>query len=242
MNKPNLFTIITPRLLDLYDIQNSVVVVIDVFRATSSIAVALHRGCKAIYPVDDVEYCKKLAAELNALSAGEQDGKIIPGLQYGNSPSDFKAELVADKELVLTTTNGTKLIHLALKLGAQEIITGSFVNLSAVVDYIIKSNKNIYLCCAGWKNRFNLEDFLFAGAVLDVVEKNFTIQCDSSLAAKQMYQLHKNNLKQFIQLTTHWHRLNSYNNVAEDLLLCVTPDFAPVLPKYDGVKLIQNQT
>ncbi len=238
MTKPSLFTIISPRLLDLYNIQDAIVVVIDVFRATSSIAVALHRGCKAIYPVDDVEYALKLATELNAISAGERDGKIIPGLMYGNSPSDFTADIVAGKELVLTTTNGTKLIQQALKLGAQEIITGSFVNLSAVIECITKAQKNVYLCCAGWKNRFNLEDFLFAGAVIDQVKNNFTIHCDSSLNAENMYQLHKNDLKQFIQLTTHWHRLNSYHNVAEDLLFCVSPDVAPVLPKYDGVKLI----
>src|SRR5690348_16202263 len=133
MSKPSITTILSPRLLELYDVSNSVVVIIDVFRATSTIATALYNGATKVIPVDNVEQCIATGKNLiNAITAGERDGKIIPGLQYGNSPAEYHRDFIQGKTLVLTTTNGTKLLHMALAKGASEVITGSFPNISAV--------------------------------------------------------------------------------------------------------------
>ncbi|HNP21457.1 MAG TPA: 2-phosphosulfolactate phosphatase [Panacibacter sp.] len=229
--KPFLHTILSPGLLNLYDVENSIVVIIDVFRATSTIATALYNGATKVVPVASVEDCISIGKKMNAITAGERDGKIIQGLQHGNSPAEYPREFINDKTLVLTTTNGTKLLHMALESGASQVVTGSFPNLSAICAHLNKTNKNVILGCSAWKNRFNLEDTLFAGAVIAQIRDNFTIHCDSSLMAEDMYSLHKNNMYQFIRKTTHWHRLASYG-LEKDLEYCVTPDIANVLPVY----------
>ncbi len=231
-SKPSLHTVLSPKLLDIYDVSNSVVVIIDVFRATSTIATALHNGAEKIIPVDNVEKCIAIGnATPNSITAGERDGKVIEGLQYGNSPAEYSVDFIKGKTLVLTTTNGTKLLHMAINKGASDVITGSFPNLSAVCNYLIEQNKNVYLGCSAWKDRFNLEDTLFAGAVIDRVKEHFLIHCDSSLMAEQMYQLHKNDMPQFIRNTTHWHRLAKHG-LEKDMEFCVTIDAANVLPIY----------
>jgi 2-phosphosulfolactate phosphatase len=232
MNKPVLFTVFTPRLLDLYNLQNSVVVIIDVFRATSTIAAALHNGAKKIYPVESVEECLEKGKKLNALTAGERDGKIIEGLQHGNSPLEYPPEIVKDKILVLTTTNGTKILTMALQRNAETVLTGSFPNIGAVCGFLLSQNKNTILACAGWKDCFNLEDSLFAGALVNRIKNNFTVHCDSSLAAENIYLQHRNDLNDFIRQTTHWHRLQAYG-LESDLEYCITENVADVLPLYD---------
>jgi 2-phosphosulfolactate phosphatase len=234
MSKPTLHTLLSPRLLDLYEVENSIVVIIDVFRATSTIATALFNGATKVIPVAQVEECIQLGKTLNALTAGERDGKVIEGLQYGNSPAEYPASFIKDQTLVLTTTNGTKLLHMALQKGASAIVTGSFPNLDAVVSYLAGQNKNVVLGCSAWKDRFNLEDTLFAGAVINRLKENYTIHCDSSMMAEDMYRLHKDDLYSFIKRTTHWHRLASYG-LEKDLEYCVTPNTASILPMYkDG--------
>ena len=236
----SLLTVLTPRLLDLYDIKNNAVVIIDVFRATSTIAAALFNGAERVIPVDNIEQCIALGKNLNAITAGERDGKVIAGLQYGNSPAEYHREFIEGKTLVLTTTNGTKLLHMALAKGAADIVTGSFPNLSAVCDFLMKANKNVVLGCSGWKDRFNLEDTLFAGAVVSRLKQHFTVHCDASLMAADMYELHKNNLYQFIQKTTHWHRLAGYG-LEKDLEWCISEDVASVLPLYRNNQLVALQ-
>ncbi|MCW3088315.1 MAG: 2-phosphosulfolactate phosphatase [Sediminibacterium sp.] len=237
MNKPTLHTVLSPRLLDIYDISNSIVVIIDVFRATSTIATALYNGAARVIPVDTVEQCIQIGKTTGGITAGERDGKVIEGLGYGNSPAEYPREFIEGKTLVLTTTNGTRLLHMALNMGASEVITGSFPNLSAVCDYLAANKKNVILGCSAWKDRFNLEDTLFAGAVIHRIQEQFTIHCDSSLMASDLYSLHKNDMNSFIRRTTHWHRLASYG-LEKDLEYCVRTDAANVLPYYKNGDLV----
>jgi 2-phosphosulfolactate phosphatase len=238
MNRASLHTVLSPRLLDIYDIQNSVVVIIDVFRATSTIATALYNGAAKVIPVDAVDKCISIGnATPNSITAGERDGKVIEGLQHGNSPAEYPRSFIEGKTLVLTTTNGTKLLHMALKNGADEIITGTFPNLSAVCNHLIAKQKNVILACSAWKDKFNLEDTLFAGAVVQKIKEHFTIHCDSSLMAEQMFALHQQDIKQFIRTTTHWHRLAAFG-LEKDLEYCVSVDVANVLPVYKDGELV----
>ncbi|TDH25271.1 2-phosphosulfolactate phosphatase [Segetibacter sp. 3557_3] len=237
-NKPTLFTALTPALLHLYDLKDSIVVIIDVFRATSTICTALYNGAAKVIPVAGVENCIAMGKQIvGSITAGERDGKVIEGLQYGNSPAEYPRSFIQGKTLVLTTTNGTKLLHMALESGCSEVITGSFPNLSAVCAHLLKENKNVVLGCSGWKDRFNLEDTLFAGAVIREVKEHFTIHCDSSLMAESMYDRHKDDMFEFIQKTTHWHRLSAYG-LEKDLQYCVTPDIANVVPIYRDGELL----
>lgn len=237
-SKPTLNTSLSPALLHLYDLSNSIVVIIDVFRATSTIASALHNGAKCVIPVDSVPKAIEISKSIDGIAAGERDGKIAEGLVHGNSPLEYTREFIEGKTLVLTTTNGTRLLHMALEKGADTIVSGSFPNLSAVCDYLATENKNVVLGCAGWKDRFNLEDTLFAGAVINRLKKQFTIHCDSSLMAETMYAKHKNNMMGFATKLTHYHRLVERFGLIEDIQFCLTNDVANVLPVYREGKLV----
>ncbi|MFL5773112.1 MAG: 2-phosphosulfolactate phosphatase [Flavisolibacter sp.] len=239
MSQPALYTVFSPSLLHLYDVSNTIVVVIDVLRATSTIATVLYNGAREIIPVDSVERCIQLGKELECITAGERDGQVAPGLQYGNSSFEYPRSFVEGKTLVLTTTNGTKLLHMALAKGATEIITGSFLNLSAVCDHLKEMKKNVILGCAGWKDRVNMEDSLFAGAVVAAIKDHFTINCDSSRMAENLYQLAHNDLYDFMKKNeaSHYHRLMNFG-LEKDIRHCLTPDLANILPEYYNGKLV----
>lgn len=236
MSLPKIETCLSPALLHLYDISNSIVVVIDIFRATSTIAAALHNGAKSVLPVAEIDECIKLGTEIeNSLTAGERNGIIAPGLQHGNSPLEYPTELIKDKTLILTTTNGTRLLHQCMN--AREIITGSFLNLDAVCNYVASKKMNVLLACASWKDRYNLEDSLFAGAVYHNVARHFDMNCDSTRSSHHLYKLAKENLYEFIQDSSHFIRLAAHG-LEHDMEYCCTIDAHPVLPKYIDKHLI----
>jgi len=241
-NKPSLYTSLSPALLHLYDLSSSVVVIIDVFRATSTIASALYNGAKCVIPVDSVPKAIEISKSIGGIAAGERDGQIAAGLSHGNSPLEYTREFIEDQTLVLTTTNGTRLLQMALDKNADTIISGSFPNLSAVCDFLINEKKNVVLGCAGWKDRFNLEDTLFAGAVINRVKKEFTIHCDSSLMAETMYAKYKNNIIRFAPQLTHYHRLVERFGLIEDIKYCLSNDLANVVPVYSDGKLVLNKS
>lgn len=238
--KPTLYTSLSPALLHLYDLSNSVVVIIDVFRATSTIAAVLYNGAKAVIPVDSVPKAIEISKNIDCIAAGERDGLIADGLQYGNSPLEYSRDFIANKILVLTTTNGTRLLQMSLDRNADTIVSGSFPNLSAVCDFLVQQKKNVILGCAGWKDRFNLEDTLFAGAVIQRIQNEFTIHCDSSLMAAAMYEQQKDKLVEFAPNFTHYHRLVERFGLIEDIRYCLTADVANVLPIYKDGQLIAN--
>jgi 2-phosphosulfolactate phosphatase len=236
--KPTLFTSLSPALLHLYDLVNATVVIIDVLRATSTIATALYNGAKCVIPVDSVAKCIELGKQIDGITAGERDGQIAEGLKNGNSPFEYPREFVGGRTLVLTTTNGTRLLHMALEKGAGRILTGSFPNLGAVVDYLGSHNHPVILGCAAWKDRLNLEDLLLAGAIINRVRHNFSINCDSSQIAETVYLQAKDDLFGFIKEknASHYHRLSNYG-LEKDIRYCLTENVANVLPFYEDGKL-----
>jgi len=208
-------------------------------RATSTIAAALHNGAKSIIPVDSVAECISLGKQMEVITAGERDGKIAEGLEYGNSPFTYPKEFIKGKTLVLTTTNGTKLLHMALAENAKAIITGSFPNLSAVCNYLSEQKQNVILACAAWKDRVNLEDTLFAGAVIQRIKENFSINCDASKMAENIYAEAKDDLYKFMKKNdaSHYHRLTNFG-LEKDIRHCLTADVDNVLPIYQDGRLI----
>ncbi len=238
-NKPQLFTCLSPSLLNLYEVDKSIVVIIDVLRATSTIATALYNGAKSIIPVDSVAECIRLGKQIDCITAGERDGKIAEGLENGNSPFEYPKEFIGGKTLVLTTTNGTKLLQMALDKNAKAIITGSFPNLSAVCDFMVAQKQNVILGCAAWKNRVNIEDALFAGAVIHKTGKYFKINCDSSQMATSMYVEAFPDLYEFMKLkkASHYQRLSGFG-LEKDIRYCLTEDVANISVIYEEGKLI----
>lgn len=238
-NKPSLHTSLSPSLLNLYEVSNSIVVIIDVLRATSTIATALYNGARCVIPVDTVTRCMEIGRQIDGITAGERDGQIAEGLVYGNSPFEYPREFIEGKTLVLTTTNGTRLLHMALEKGAKEIVTGSFPNLTAVCNYLVQKEQNVILGCAAWKDRVNIEDMLFAGAVISQIGRHFLINCDSSHIAATMYEKAKKDLFGFMKKNeaSHYHRLMNFG-LEKDIRYCLSNDVANVLPIYEEGKLV----
>jgi 2-phosphosulfolactate phosphatase len=242
-DKPQLYTSLSPALLPLYDVSSSIVVIIDILRATSTIAAALANGAKCIIPVDSVAKCIEIGRQIEGITAGERDGKIAEGLEHGNSPLEYPRSFIEGKTLVLTTTNGTKLLHMALEKGAQQVITGSFNNLDAVCRYLLAKGQNVLLGCSAWKDRVNIEDTLMAGAIVDQLKDAFEVNCDSSRMAQTLYLDAKDDLFGFMQSkqASHYQRLMGYG-LEEDIRYCLTPNLVNVLPIYSEGKLTHDLT
>jgi len=225
---------LTPALIDLYAIENSIVVVIDILRATSSIVYGIDNGAEAIIPVAQVEDCLTYA-DKGYLLAAERNGEVVEGYNFGNSPFSYTADKVAGKTVVLTTTNGTKALHLARK--ASQVVIGSFLNLQALCDWLKTQDKDVLLLCAGWKDQFNLEDTIFAGAVVQALRPEFTDFDDAGVAAEDLYAMAKDNLRAYIGKSAHSHRMIALN-IEEDIKFCLQLNICQAIPVLEGDQLI----
>jgi 2-phosphosulfolactate phosphatase len=217
---------LTPDLMHLYKVQDRTIVVVDILRATSCMTTALAYGVQSIAPFAKLEDCLQMKA-MDYFTAGERDGKKVDGFDLGNSPFEYMHESLRGRKVAFTTTNGTQAI--ARSVGAEEIIIGSFLNLSAVSNHLRQVRNNILIVCAGWKGKFNLEDTLYAGALVEMMKDHFEPACDAPLAAQQLYECAKTDLHGFLQNSSHVKRLSRLN-VVEDIRFCLTLDKYDVVP------------
>ena len=225
---------LTPALIGLYNIEGSIVVVIDILRATSSIVYGIDNGAEAIIPVALVEDCLNYG-DKGYLLAAERNGEVVEGYDFGNSPFSYTAEKVAGKTVVLTTTNGTKALHLARK--AHRVVIGAFLNLQPLCDWIKGQERDVLLLCAGWKDQFNIEDTLFAGAVVHQLRAEFALYDDSSVAAEDLYLLARNDLRAYVGKSSHSHRMTALG-IEEDVKFCLQEDICKAIPVLEGDSLI----
>ncbi len=222
---------LTPALMPNFSVDNKVVVVIDVLRATSTFATALHHGLRAIQPVAEVDKAKQLAAE-GMLTAGEREGKRIEGLAHGNSPTEYLDVFFKDKTLAMTTTNGTKCI--ALSVGALAIYTCAFNNLSATVAHLGTLHSDILVLCSGWKDRYNQEDTWCAGAIVKGLLGTHTPDNDAADAAAMLFGCVENELLVAATHTAHYKRLVGNGVSIRDIEWCFSIDVAPVVIRLEG--------
>ena len=236
---PLINIILTPAEFEYYNIStnDNIIVVIDIFRATSTIVTALANGAKSVIPVSSVDEARRLKAN-GFLIAGEKNGIPIDGFDFGNSPLDFiNVEKIKNKDIVITTTNGTQAIQVAKDKG--QIIIGSFLNLNAVADYVLQQNKDLVLLCAGWKNKFNLEDFVFAGSLTHYLysTEKYELDSDSALLGYLTFDRSRRKLKEFLNMASHKKRLENLNLEA-DIDFCLTINKYPIVPKFVNDKII----
>jgi 2-phosphosulfolactate phosphatase len=228
---------LSPALIPLFNVEDYIVVIVDIFRATSSICYGIENGAEAIIPVSKVEECAAYAEKrFDYLLAAERDGKVVDGFDFGNSPFSYTKEKVARKTIVLTTTNGTHALHLSR--GAKKIVIGSFLNLTSLSNWLKAQNENILLVCAGWKNNFNLEDTLFAGAVVDQLEGFNFKPDDAAIAAYDLYQTGKHDLNAYLKKTSHSERLKKLG-IEKDIEFCLQIDLTTTIPVLDGDRLVK---
>ncbi|MCE9629823.1 MAG: 2-phosphosulfolactate phosphatase [Planctomycetia bacterium] len=172
-----------------------IAVVIDVLRASTTIATALAHGAAAVRPVADLAEARALAATLAAgtLLGGERGGVRIEGFDLGNSPREYTPDRVAGKTIVITTTNGTAALEACRD--ARVILVGAIVNRTAVADAVrrltlVGGRDDVHLVCAGTDGVVSAEDVLAAGAILDAASAAGAADVldDVALAALAFYR------------------------------------------------------
>ncbi len=237
MNTLSVEVCYSPDLFALYENKEAVVVVVDILRATSSICTAFQNGVKSIIPVKTRREAMT-AKENGYLVAAERNGLVLDFADFGNSPSNFSKENVYNKEIVYSTTNGTKTIQMAEECKA--VVIGSFCNFTALYQWLINQQAPITILCAGWKGKYNIEDSIFAGALAQKILENpqYSTMCDATIAAVDMWSSHNTNLRSFINKCAQHERLRS-NNLDNCIDYCLTFDTCNVVPIYIAGKIIR---
>jgi 2-phosphosulfolactate phosphatase len=232
--QPTVEVCLSPQLLHLYPLQNRVVVIVDVLRATSTIITALAHEVAGIIPVAKLEQCEAYK-RLGFITAAERDGKKAEGFDLGNSPFSYMAEELKGKTIVFTTTNGTEAI--SKSSSASLILIGGFLNITALSKFLIEKNQDTLLLCAAWKGKPNIEDTLFTGALLHKLLPHFSSSTDDNLLALSLYQQAMLNKWELIQKSSHVKRLQGLG-IERDIEFCLTEDLYPVVPYFNGEALV----
>ena len=222
------------------DVKGRTVIVIDVLRASSTIAAALASGARAVVPVPDMAEAGKLASNLDPSSfllGGERGGEKIEGYHLGNSPLEYSQKRVGDRIIVFNTTNGTVAISQARE--AEHLVVGSFLNAQRVVDFVLEKGLDVAVICAGWRNRVALEDTLCAGLILSRLwhDAEPALRTDTAHIAFTQYQNDKSTLLTALRRCNHAQWLTS-RGYAEDVEYCLQIDKLPVLPYFDDSRLV----
>ena len=238
MAKRKLETCFSPALYGPEEQANSIVVIIDILRASSAICTAFANGAVSIIPVAGVNEAKEYKSQ-GYLVAAERDGFVLDFADFGNSPFNFIREKVEGKTIVYSTTNGTGIINMASS--AHTIAVGSFLNIGALTEWLIKQQRDVLLFCAGWKNKFNIEDTVCAGAIADrlMASNSFSTICDSTLAALDLWSLAHSDLSGYIEKAAQRTRLRD-KKLDDCIEFCLTLDFTDKIPVMKNGVLIDN--
>ena len=221
-------------------LDTSIAVVLDVLRATTTIAAALEANAAGILPVSKINEARIIVRHMRAsgervLLCGEVKGLPPEGFDLGNSPREFRGEVVRGKRIVLKTTNGT--VALVNTQKASLTVAASLANTSAVVAFLGKrlasnSYSELLCVCAGTKGEFGLEDFFAAGAILEGLVESLTIPVklsDSAVLALHYFKANKRDPLGVISEAEHGRKLVEIG-LGDDLPLCASFDRYPVVP------------
>lgn len=219
----------SPALYPAYHDPEAIVVVVDIFRATTTMAAAFSNGVRSIRPVATVEEAQAYK-EKGWLVGAERNVRRCDFADFGNSPFDYTPEKVAGKEIVFTTTNGTKAITIAQS--AYRVVTGAFINLQAVADYCVGHKRNVVVLCSGWQDKVNIEDTLFGGALVDLLVNTGLYEkgSDSAVIAQDMWITNKEDLLRYLAPTDHVARLKA-NHLDDSIPYCLTLSITDRVPE-----------
>ena len=231
---PKIDVCLTPELIPLFNMEDKIVVVIDILRATSCMVTALEHGVSEILPVATLQESASYGQQ-GYITAAERNGLKMEGFDLDNSPFSYMDPVLYKKRICVTTTNGTKAI--VQSAHAKKVIIGAFLNLKAVCEHLYIRGLDVVLLCAGWKGQVNAEDTLCAGAIIEGLKENFEIGNDSGLMARDLYNLHKDNLFEFLKNTSHFQRLNRLN-IHKDIHFCLRHSIYNCLPRLEGKVLV----
>ncbi len=214
----------------------TIVVVVDILRATTSICTALENGVAAIIPVSGLAEAKDLKKK-GYIVASERNSDTLDFADMGNSPLHFLDENIRGKEIVLSTTNGTRAIEAAQD--AFQVLIGSFLNISALSEYLSEQKEAVTILCSGWKGVYNLEDTLFAGALTRrlLQSGHFMLGNDAALSAYVLWIEISPAFSQFIKGTDAAKRLIK-KGLKEEVHYCTKLDTAHCVPLLKAGKIV----
>ena len=222
-----------------FNFSGQIAVVIDVLRATSVITTALDNGAKSVIPVKTVEEAERIFSALpegSALKGGERNSVKIDGFDLGNSPLEYKRNVVADKDIVFTTTNGTQALQGVQ--GADEVVLACFRNMASVADYLLRLQKDVVIVCSGTRGRFSLDDGLCAGRLVGLLKKQTKVENDDlSILLSNHYEKIKGNL--FGALAECFHVKYLFGlGFYDDIRFCFQTDCEDVVPTLKNGKCV----
>lgn len=239
-NKNKIEVCFSPAIFSAFNSKDAVVIIVDILRATSAIITAFMNGVEKIIPVATLEEAKTYK-DKGFIVAAERDGIVRDFADFGNSPFNFTRNRIEGKEIVYSTTNGTNSIMMAKD--SYRVLIGAYLNINSLADYIIKTDRDLLILCAGWKAKFNLEDSLFAGALASIILKNenFYTICDSTLASIDLWNVARMDLMAYIDKAAQRHRLrkNKLDDVIEYCHTLDQTDIIPALKDYFLIKLVK---
>jgi 2-phosphosulfolactate phosphatase len=231
--------VFSPAGVSAADVAGRSVVVIDVLRASTTIAVALMNGAKAVLPAASTEEALRIAQNLekgDVVLAGERKAQRIPGFALGNSPSEFTPEAVQGKTVVLATTNGT--VALVAVQGAKQALVAAAVNFAAIVEKcreVVAEEDGLMIVCAGSERQFALEDAFAAGRLAKVLLPEGGLRRvkvnDGALAALEIARHYGERWLRAFRASAHGQEL-SHLGYREDVRLAALENSHPILPLY----------
>lgn len=229
---PVVETLLTPALFDLYSqqLEEKNIVIIDILRATTTICVAFENGVNSMVPVGSPEEAKVLQSQ-GMIAAAERNGETVEGFELGNSPQEYTADVVGGRDIAFTTTNGTRAMRLCSH--AANVYIGSFLNIDALAQRLIDEGRDTILFCAGWKDKVNLEDTLFAGALADRMKHVFEAGGDAVMLARDLYEYASNDMTRYLQKASHVQRFKTLH-VESDLDVCMQMNISSKIPVFEN--------
>lgn len=224
---PTLDLCTVPQLLPAYTLTDKTVLVVDVFRATSTIITALAHGVKQVVVADTLEKCLTLGG-LGFVTVGERNGEKLEACRLSNSPQEFTQKRWAGEQIALTSTNGTQAILAARSAAA--VLVGAFLNLGALLNYFRRSYGSVLVLCAGRKGHLSPEDLLFAGALAAALQDIYTLSDDIQVV-KDLYGVAQEDIKGFLSKYTQIQRLQTLG-LDKDIDFCLQQSLYDVIPCY----------
>lgn len=208
----NIYLCPSPELYPLYHREDATVIIVDIFRASTTMVTALASGARCIIPVASTEEAQTLGEQRGALIAAERNVVRCDFAQLGNDPEEYQPELVSGQEIVFTTTNGTRALTIAREHGAREILVGALTNLRATYDYLRATGRDVVVLAAGWQGQTSLEDSLYAGALTQLAVQGRAGRAANDMAqmAYDLWRTHCQSLAErmaYIAYAEHYQRL-----------------------------------
>lgn len=224
------------------DKQHRIGVVIDVLRATTSAVMALKNGCSSFIPITSIEEAREASKRFEkgkVLLGGAKRGVKVQGFDLGNSPDDYQEEIVKGKDIIFTSSNGTKAMHQLQS--ARKVLIASFLNISAICNELLTLNTDVLIACSGDFGVFSLGDAVCAGMIVDRLTGSLPEELeksDTATVTQILYGVHKKDIRKML-LQSEWGQYLIGLGLGKDIDTCAQIDSAPIVPQFkDGVILI----